>query len=165
MANTGNLAKSLMPGVKEWLGLAYKEHEQEHRQIFDVKKSDRNYEQLVSMGPTGLLSVKPEGENILYDDFGQGFVNTFNHIVYASGFNISREAIEDNQYMELAQHRSNMLGRSARVTKETVAANVLNDAFTTGITYGDGLVLGSAAHLLEKGGTFSNIPAVAADLS
>jgi len=43
-------------------------------------------------------------------------------------------------------------------------ATILNNMFTSG-TGGDGVVLGSAAHPLASGGTFSNILATAADLS
>ena len=51
-----------------------------------------------------------------------------------------------------------------RQTKEIVAANVYNRAFTAGYTGGDGIVLCSTGHLNVAGGTYSNKIATDADL-
>jgi hypothetical protein len=52
-------------------------------------------------------------------------------------------------------------------TKQTIAANVLNNGFDTGGSYngGDGVSLLNSSHPLANGGTFSNILATAADLN
>jgi hypothetical protein len=50
-------------------------------------------------------------------------------------------------------------------TKQVKAAYVLNNAFTGGPTYGDGVVLCSTAHPLVSGGTNSNRPTTGADLN
>jgi hypothetical protein len=50
-------------------------------------------------------------------------------------------------------------------TKQVKAAYVLNNAFTGGPTYGDGVVLCSTAHPLVSGGVNSNTPSTAADLN
>jgi len=52
-----------------------------------------------------------------------------------------------------------------RQTKEVVAANILNRAFNTSYTYGDGKALIVSDHPNVAGGTFSNVIAVSADLS
>lgn len=165
IVGTGSLAKALWPGVNAWVGADYDEGSQEWKEIFQSFKSDKNYEQDITLAQTGLLSVKPEGQNINYDDFKQGFVQNYTHLVYGSGFILTREHIEDNQYMELARARASMLGKSARQTKERVAANILDRAFNSNYTGADGLELCSTAHLLEKGGTYQNELTTAADLS
>jgi phage major head subunit gpT-like protein len=50
-------------------------------------------------------------------------------------------------------------------TKQVKAAAVLNNGFSAGVTYGDGVSLFSTAHPLVSGGTNSNRPATAADLN
>ena len=50
-------------------------------------------------------------------------------------------------------------------TKQVKAANILNNAFASGYTYGDGQVLCSTAHPLVSGGVNSNTPSVQADLN
>lgn len=165
IVGTGSLAKALWPGVNAFVGAAYKEGAHEWKEIFKSYKSEKNYEQDVTLAQTGLLSVKPEGQNIDYDDFKQGFIQTYTHVVFAKGFIITREHIEDNQYMELAQARASMLGKSAKETKERMAANILNRAFNSSYVGADGLELCSDAHLLEKGGTYRNELTTPADLS
>ena len=162
---TGSLARSLWPGVNAWVGQDYKEVDHQYKELFEKTQSKKNYEMDVTLSQTGLLTVKPEGQAVTYDDFAQGFTQTYTHLVYGSGFIITREEIEDNQYMELAEKRSRLLGRSAKETKENVAANILNRAFNSSYVGADGLELCSTAHLLEKGGTYKNELNTAADLS
>jgi hypothetical protein len=59
------------------------------------------------------------------------------------------------------------LARSIQYTKQVKAASVLNNAFNTGGSYngGDGVSLCNSAHPTALGPSFSNTPAVAADLN
>ena len=164
--NTGALARALKPGVDAWFGLAYDEFPEEWSQIFDKYSSDVNFEEDVNVYGFKLGVVKPEGSVLNYDAMQQGWVQRYTHITYGLGYIITREAIEDNLYMKLAQQRTNALAMSMRQTKENVAANVLNNAFAaSGYNGADGVSLCNSAHLLSKGGTMSNVPSSAADLS
>jgi len=165
MINTGAISKALRPGVNSWFGLAYNQYPEEYKQIFDTMMSSMNFEEDVNVNGFGLATVKPEGMALSYDSMQQGFLKRYVHVTYALGYVISREAIEDNLYIKLAQQRSEALARSMKQTKENVAANILNRAFNSSYTGADALELCSTAHLLSKGGTFSNKIATAADLS
>ncbi|MEI6183893.1 MAG: hypothetical protein WCP65_00080 [Bacteroidota bacterium] len=165
MINTGAISKALRPGVNSWFGLAYNQYPEEYKQIFDTMMSSMNFEEDVNVNGFGLAAVKPEGMALSYDSMQQGFLKRYVHVTYALGYVISREAIEDNLYIKLAQQRSEALARSMKQTKENVAANILNRAFNSSYTGADALELCSTAHLLSKGGTFSNKIATAADLS
>lgn len=163
--NTGSFAKALEPGVQKWYGLGYKDYGNQCDEIFEVRTSKRGYEEILSTSMFGLAAVKPEGSPVSYDTAQQGFYTRATHVTYALGFIITKEAIKDNQYMELAESRAKALGRSKRVTRETVAANVLNRADTAGYTGGDGVTLLNASHPHKAGGTFSNQLATATQLS
>jgi len=163
--NTGSFAKALEPGVQKWYGLGYKDYGNQCDEIFETRTSKRAYEEIMSTSMFGLAAVKPEGSAVSYDTAQQGFYTRATHVTYALGFIITKEAIKDNQYMQLAEARAKALGRSKRVTRETVAANVLNRADTAGYTGGDGVTLLSAAHPHKAGGSFSNQLAVASQLS
>jgi len=162
--NTGSFAKALEPGVQKWYG-DYPTYGDQCKEIFDTRTSKRAYEEIMSTSMFGMCAIKPEGSPVSYDTAQQGFYTRATHSVYALGFVITKEAIRDNMYMELAQQRSKALARSRHITRETVAANVLNRAETAGYTGGDGLTLLSTAHLNKAGGTFSNRLTTAADLS
>lgn len=163
--NTGALSKALWPGVNAFFGLAYNEYPAEFTEIFKTQVSEKNFEEDVNMNGLGLATVKPEGTDIAYASMAQGFIKRYVPITYALGFIVTREAMEDNLYLELAQARAKSLAHGMRQTKEIVAANVLNRAFNSSYTGADGLELCSTAHKLSKGGTYANELATPADLS
>lgn len=165
--NTGSFAKALVPGVNKWIGQAYNEWQTEYTDLFDKETSRRSFEEDVSTSNFGLAALKPEGQPLGYDSAKQGFINRYNHKTYATGFILTEEAMEDNLYdiSALGKNEARALGFALRQTKEVLAANVYNRAFTAGYTYGDGTILCNSANALEAGGTFSNVPSVAADIS
>jgi hypothetical protein len=81
------------------------------------------------------------------------------------GFSITEEAVEDNLYDSLSSRYTKALARGMAYTKQVKAAFVLNNAFTGGPTYGDGVTLCNTAHPLVSGGVNSNTPATPSDLN
>lgn len=162
---TGSFAKDLWPGVDEWYGLKYKEYPIEHLDIFDKKTSTKAFEEVVGATGFGLAPVKTEGGSISYEDTEQGFIDRFTHITYALGFIITREMHEDGISVTESLRRAEALAFSIRQSIETVAANVLNRAFNSSYTFGDGKELCAEDHPNKSGGTFRNEPSTAADLS
>jgi S-adenosylmethionine/arginine decarboxylase-like enzyme len=162
---TGNFAKSLWPGVKTWYGKSYSEYPVEWTAMFDQNKSSRAWEEDVGTSGLGLAVVKAEGAPVTFDSERQGFTTRYNHVTYALGFVVTREAFDDDLYDIVGQKKAQALAFSMRQTKEIIAANVYNRATTSGYTGGDGIVLLSASHVNVAGGTYSNIIATASDLS
>jgi hypothetical protein len=163
--NTSLWGKLLWPGVNKWYGDSYNDYKTEYTDIFDVEKSDRSYEEDVSVSSFGLAQQKGEGQTTTYDSEQQGFMDRYTHATYTLGFIITKELVEDDQYERAAKRKAKGLARSMRHTKEINAANILNRAFNTGFTYGDGKALIVSDHPNVAGGTWSNVMAVAADLS
>jgi len=164
---TGSFAKALWPGINKWYGEAYKEWPEEYMQLFAKETDTRAYLEDVGTSNFGLAAQKPEGNPIGYDSAKQGFVNRYVHKTYALGFIVTEEAQDDAQYdlSALGKKDAQALAFSMRQTKEVLGANVYNRAFTAGYTYGDGSILCVSSHPLAAGGTFSNVPTVAADIS
>ncbi len=163
--NTGNFGKALWPGVNAWYGKAYDEFPVEWNKIFETKSSKKAYEEDMSVSSFGLAVQKTEGSSISYDSEQQGFLDRYTHATYGLGFIITKEMYEDDQYSVTGERKAKGLAFSMRQSKEINAANILNRAFNSSYVYGDGVVLGSASHPNVKGGTWSNIPSVAADIS
>jgi hypothetical protein len=162
---TGSFGKALWPGINAWYGKAYSEFDVEWSKIFTTRKSRKAFEEDVSISSFGLAAQKGEGAAVSYDTEQQGFVDRYTHVVYALGFIITKEMVEDDQYDVVGERKAKGLAYSMRQTKEVVAANILNRAFNTSFTYGDGKALVVSDHPNVAGGTFSNVIAVAADLS
>lgn len=167
MANidSGSFAKALWPGINKWYGRAYDEHSVEYTELFETYSSRKQFEEDVGITSFGLAAVKPEGQAISYDVERQGFITRYTHVEYALGFIITRIMVEDDQYDVVASRRARALAFSMRQTKENVAANVYNRAFTASYTGGDGLEMCSAAHINVAGGTWANELSTSADLS
>ena len=162
---TASHPKALWPGIKAWWGQVYNEHPVEYTDLFDTDSSTMNYEDDVQLTGFGLAPVKAEGQGVNYDSETQGFTTRYVHIAYALGYIVTKEELDDNLYEKISKNRSGALALSFRQTKENVAANVYNRAFTTGYYGGDGVTLASTAHPNTTGGTWANRPAVDADLS
>lgn len=163
--NSGSFAKALWPGVNAWYGKSYAEYETEYDKLFDKHTSSKAFEEDVGISSFGLAVNKPEGSAISYDSERQAFITRYQHAVFALGFVITREMMEDDQYDVVGQRKAQGLAFSMRQTKEVIAANVYNRAFTAGYTGGDGVVMVSASHVNLKGGTWSNTISTASDLS
>ena len=159
-----NHPSALWPGVLAWFGQKYNEHPMECSMIFETNKSNKSYEELVETTGFGLAPIKPEGAAIQYDSDQEGYKNRFDHDVYALGYIVTREEMEDNQYQGKSKRRAGALAFGMRQTKEIVHANVFNRAFDPAYSYGDGASLCSTSHATLDG-TQSNTLAIAADLS
>jgi phage major head subunit gpT-like protein len=145
--------------------MKYDEYPVEHLDIFDKNTSDKAFEEDVGTAGFGLAPVKTEGGNISYDTAEQAFIDRYTHTTYGLGFIITREMMEDGVGGTTALKRAGALAFSIRQTAETVAANVLNRAFNSSYTFGDGVELCSTAHPNQSGGTWKNEPDTAVDLS
>ena len=158
------LVKELEPGLNALFGLEYKNYANEHAQIFDTENSDRAFEEEVMLSGFGNAGVKPEGQSVNYDAATETFTARYTHETLALAFSITEEAIEDNLYDRLASRYTKALARSMANAKQVKAANVLNRAFNSSYTGGDGLELCSTAHVIVSG-TEQNELSTAADLN
>lgn len=162
---TGNHPKAIWPGVFDFWGLKYNEHPMEVNDLFDTYTSTKAYEELVQSTSFGLAVQKAQGASVTYDSHQQGFLTRATHIVYALGYIVTREEIEDDLYESVSMQRAEMLAFAMRQTKEITGANIYNRAFNNAYTYGDGKELCATDHPNSTGGTWSNELAVAAALS
>lgn len=163
---SSSFAKLLWPGLNAIYGKAYNDYPVEWDKLFEHNTSDRAYEEDLGLSSFGLASVKTEGAPIVYDSERQGFTSRYNHVVYATGFIITREIYEDDQYGKVGAQKAKALARSMRQTKEIVGAGVYNNAFAgSGKLGGDGKTMIATDHPNVAGGTFSNRMTTDSDLS
>ena len=159
------LLKELLPGLNALFGLEYKKYGEEHKEIYDTESSERSFEEETKLSGFSAAPVKNEGAAIAYDNAQEAWTARYVHETIAMGFSITEEAIEDNLYDSLSSRYTKALARGMAYTKQVKAANILNNAFASGVTYGDGQTLCSTTHPLVSGGVNSNRPSVPADLN
>lgn len=161
---TGNFAELLWPGIASIWGRDYNDYGPLYTQFFSVKNSEKAFEK--EQGVTGLplAGVKDQGSPIPFLDPFQGFQKEYINLTYGLGSSVTREMYEDDQYNYINQIPS-MLARSMRQTEEVIATNILNNSFTSTAQSADGASIVNSSHSLIGGGTMSNTPTVAADLT
>ena len=159
------MLKELLPGLNALFGLEYSRYGEEHKEIYENETSERAFEEEQKLSGFSAAPVKAEGSAIEYDNAQEAYTARYTHETIAMGFSITEEAIEDNLYDSLSARYTKGLARAMAYTKQVKAANVLNRAFNSSYTYGDGKVLCATDHPLVSGGTNSNRPSSGADLN
>ena len=159
------LSKELEPGLNALFGMEYARYENQHSEIFTTETSDRSFEEEVMLSGFGAAPTKSEGTGVAFDDANEAYTARYNHETVALAFSITEEAVEDNLYDRLSARYTKALARSMAHTKQVKAAAVLNNAFDSTVTGGDGKELCATDHPLTNGSTFANEPSTAADLN
>ena len=159
------LLKELLPGLNALFGLEYARYGEEHKEIYETETSERSFEEETKLSGFSAAPVKPEGNAIAYDNAQEAWTARYNHETIALGFSLTEEAIEDNLYDSLSARYTKGLARAMAYTKQVKAAAVLNNAFNSAYTGGDGVSLLNASHPLVNGGTNANTPSTPADLN
>ena len=159
------LAKELEPGLNALFGMEYQRYENEHAEIYDTVSSDRAFEEDVLLVGFGNAPTKTEGQGVSFDTASESYSARYTHETVALAFALTEEAIEDNLYDRLGARYTKALARSMAHTKQVKAAAILNNAFNSSFTGGDGKELCATDHPLSSGGTLSNELSTAADLN
>lgn len=161
---TGNHPKALWPGMRKFFGRSYAEHPMEWSQIFEEVESEKAYEEDQELTGFSYAPVKAQGGSVSYQSESAGYTKRYTHVVYGSGYIVTREEKDDNLYTEVSKKRIKALAFALRQTEETIAANILNRAFNSSYTGGDAKELCATDHP-SLSGSQSNELAVAADMS
>jgi hypothetical protein len=154
------LAKELEPGLNALFGMEYARYENQHAEIYTTESSDRAFEEEVMLSGFGAAPTKSEGSGISYDNANEAYTARYNHETVALAFSITEEAIEDNLYDRLGSRYTRALARSMAHSKQVKAAAILNNAFNSSFTGGDGKELCATNHPLTGGGSSPTSPAL-----
>jgi len=156
MISQGSEQRELQEGIQAIVD-EFKAYPKQYEQVYQIVKSKKAYEVDVIKSSLGQMQLKPETQPIAYDSYAE--VGEYKYVpnVFALGVIVSMEAFRDNLYMDVGTKNAYNLTRSELVTRETLGAQLFDFGYgTTKFTAWDGLSLFNTAHLVGKGGTFSN---------
>jgi len=151
MALKSNFGDLLEPGLRKIFDDTYEEIPEVYSSIFRVNDSNVDVERDSAVTGFSLLEETGEGEPIQYEDPVQMYDVSYVHRKYTKGFKVSEELVEDDRY-NVIRKKPAALARAARRTAEYLAAEVLNNGFSSGVG-GDGKYLFSVSHPRADGGT------------
>jgi hypothetical protein len=149
----GNFADELDPSIRKIFFDRYDDEPQVMPMVFDVLTSSKDSE--VDSATTGFGKMVQTSElgALDYEDPVKMYKTTYAHLKYTKGFKVSQELVEDDQNNVIAA-MPKALAKSVVYTTEDVAADILNNAFSTSYTsYGDGKPLCSTDHTRADGGS------------
>lgn len=139
--------------------------------LYNVKSS-RHYSESIT-GMTGIGDMVATDGPVPYDDFEEGFRQTFIHQVFKKGIEIKRETIDDALIIDMENQSGQLMDAASRTREKFVHAPFWHatdsDFFLAGKKFSalgaDGLPLGHAAHPSKtgKGPTQSNLTTNAFD--
>jgi hypothetical protein len=153
------------PILNEVFDGVYDQRADEWKMVFREQKGiPRNYHEEPVLYGFGAAPELPDGMPVTYQSGGVLFLQRYLYKVYGLAFALTKVLVEDGDHIRMGQTYAKHLAQSLIETKETLAANVLNRAFTSGYTGGDGVTLCSSVHPIVNG-TFSNLLSTAAALS
>lgn len=141
-----------------------------YEQIYNVDTSDIKVERQAVYAGLGTFAQKAEGDAVAWDSGQEAWNQSYTHNGFALGVQVTREAIDDDLHGVIRQMtaRGGDLAAVASYTKERDALNLFNTLLTSGTVYtagGSNYSLLSTSHYRTDGGTWSNRPTVAMDLS
>ena len=154
------------PILNECFDGVYDQRSDEWSRVFREEDGiPRNYHEEPVLYGFGAAPLLADGTPVTYQQGGVLFLKRYVYSVYGLAFALTKVLVEDGDHIRIGQVYARHLAQSLIETKETLAANVLNNAFTGGASAGgDGVALNSASHPIVNG-TFSNLLATSANLS
>lgn len=144
--NRAAFPKELRPGLHALFGLEYARYPDEWKGVFEINKSDKAVEEEQGLSGLGYASEKAEGGPVALDQGFETYTARYQNVTMALAFNITEEAMEDNLYASLSNRYTKALARSMKESKELMGADILNNAFSSSVTYGDGKELCATDH-------------------
>ncbi len=156
MANISSFAEDVYPALTKMIFDEMDRYPEMYPRIFNVESTDRWYDEQFSEVGYGLFAETGDQETYNQDDMYPGFYTRFRQVKYTKYFRVSEDLINFERYIEMGR-RAKDLGQKAQITRETIAASVYNNAYTSTATF-DGQPLFSTAHpgYPGSGQSFSN---------
>jgi len=155
-ADFPKLYASRLAFLEELIGPdSWPEADNQWERYVSVKSSKKMREEFLQYAGFGLFNQMGENDSVTYDQMLQGPEKNVTHTLYGLGFQINF-LTQIHDLDNLIAKNAPELGRSMRMSVQTLAAALWNGAYDT-VTTADGQNLFSTAHtFIRGGGTFSN---------
>jgi hypothetical protein len=153
------------PILAEAFDAVYELRKDEWAPLFDVRPgTPREYHEEPVLYGFGAAPEIGDGAPVTYQSGGTLYTARYTYKQYGLAYALTQILVEDSKHINLGSIYSRYLANALVETKETLTANIINRAFTTGYNGGDGVPLISASHPIYNG-TYSNLLTSSAALS
>lgn len=151
--NTGNFDKLLDNLIDEIWFDNLKKTSQMYTQLVNVTTSSKASEKHLT--GVGLEDWRESGEAqpTSYTEALQGFTKNYVPMIWKSGYALTREIKDDDQYDKVAAQAAKLSQTAIRTIDKEVFKMLINATATTYYTGADSAALASSSHTREDGGT------------
>lgn len=168
---TGNfpdVMDELLSNLEEVIHDVYGRIPETFTRVFKVINTNQKFQQFTGIGPLGLMTEVGEAVDIPTDEMDQLYDKKITPIKYGSAVELTREVLDFDQF-GVFEKRGSALATSAKLTKEIVAADVMDQSHNgSGALYqsADGVNIHASTHPIDDGAsTASNVLSTSSDLS
>ena len=159
----GGFSYLMYPGLNKVYQMTSDSYPEEYTKYLNIEKSTLRQEEDVIIDGFGLVPEKGEGEPNMFDYINMSNKLQYLHKTYSLGYEVTQELFEDEQY-GVVNKATSMLAVAVKQTVDSLAASVLNNAFSATYPGVDTLALCHIAHTQSKaGGTVANKPTTDVD--
>jgi phage major head subunit gpT-like protein len=145
-----NWADALDPIVRFRFMQGFARRQALRETLFNVLPSQSAFERVSGVGALGIEAWNTYEKNrtVGQAKFDQGYKTTFQHRVYPMEVPIEKTLLTDSQWAEI-NNIAESIGDSASLKRETDAASIFNNAFSSDFVGGDNVPLCSNSHPLS----------------
>lgn len=152
-------------GIRQVFIDEYELVDNQYEEIYNVVESRKKTETDAMTAGLGGYFQKTEGLAPTFDNGQQAWTKAYTHSTWALGIEITEEGMEDDLY-DFYMSMGSELAKAGAYTQQVEAFDLFNSLSATVYTAGgSNFTLLSTAHFRVDGGTWSNRPTVATDLS
>lgn len=160
-----HIALLLELGIRQVFMDEYELIDNQLEEIYPIVSSRKKTETDVVTAGLGTYQLKTEGDSPTFDNGQQAWSKAYTHNTWALGVEITEEGLEDDLY-DFYMSMGRELAKAGSYTQQVEAFDLFNNLSDTVYTAGgSNFTLLSTAHYRQDGGTWSNTPTVATDLS
>jgi len=166
MANGSRITSASLPrllqlGVDKIINDEANAYKGAYKELFKEKSHKKAFYEAVKLAGMGIASVSGEGQTITYDTYDQYWTKKWPMIKYEKSARVTMEMKLFDLYEDSIKRMGSEIAKAHMYNEDKQCANVLNNAFDSSVTGGDGVELCSNSHVLQAGGNGDNL--VAAD--
>ena len=147
--NQANYSYFVQKDLSSYFAAEYGDFQSMIPALFDVTTPDQAIVYEVLVGDLGSVPVF-DGQ-VSYDDAKQSYRNAIQEIEYALGVKVTKK-LRRNDLYGIVREQVQILAQRFRAKRESLAAGVFNNAFTSQLT-ADALSLCNSAHTSDVGGS------------
>lgn len=147
--NQANYSYFVQKDLSSYFAAEYGDFQSMIPALFDVTTPDQAIVYEVLVGDLGSVPVFDGA--VSYDDAKQSYRNAIQEIEYALGVKVTKK-LRRNDLYGIVREQVQILAQRFRAKRESIAAGVFNNAFTSQLT-ADALSLCNSAHTSDVGGS------------